>query len=410
MQEREGPQFSKSSASTGVPTLGFVAFCFWILMGACFSLGFAVAEPGFRMVLVLVVLIWAVFGPFALSYFFVDLSSFLGNLNKHNLALKVARVGISVDESVTPLVQLLGMHESPLVVLNLMNEGSALMRLNQFQQAANQLGLAVDKAQAALGWDDNLTQIVVGQHASSLLCLGKFTQAEACFKRSIAATSLKLEQLDDDDDPDEEFQIVLILALARFGLGSLYLKEGKFVQAESQFQQAIELLDTRLEDETDVLADNLNALGEVYVRTGRIDEARLYLDNALRIRKRIFPSTHVAIASSHQSFGYFCLKQENFYDAKCYFNDAFKVKKQFLGEQHPDVAELYRAQGELELALKNSTKAEEFFTKALTILREKFDSHPDVARVSESLSAIQKGTEDEREASKSNLQPDELKL
>lgn len=408
MQEREGPQFSKSSVS-GAPSLGFIAFTFWILMGACFSLGFAVAEPGFRMVLVLIVLIWAVLGPFALSYFFVDLSSLLSNLGKHELALRMARTGIAVDESITPLIQLCGIHESPLVVLNLINESNALMRLNQFQDAAKQLDLAVDKAQAALGWEDNLTQIVVGKHASSLLCLGKFRQAEACFKRSIAAAAVKLEQLDQEEDPDEEFQVVLILAVDRFGLGSLYLKERKLAQAESQFQQAIELLDERLEDETDVLADNLNALGEVYVATGRLDEARLYLDHALRIRQRIFPQTHVAIAASHQAFGYFYLKQENFYEAKRYLTDACKVKLQCLGEQHPDVAELYRAQGELELALRNSIKAEEFFTKALTILSETFEAHPDVARVLESLSMVHAVSESDKEPEPCELQVDEAK-
>lgn len=368
MQEREGQQFTKASATLGAPSLGVIAFCFWILMGACFSLGFAVAEPAFRMILIIVVLIWAILGPFALSYFFVDLSTILSNSGHHKLALKVARAGVAVDESVTPLIHLCGVHESPLVVLNLMNEGNALMRLSRFQEACDRFELAVDKAQAAVGWDHNLTQIVVGQHAGALFCIGKFNQAEACFKRSIAATTVKLEHLDDEDDPDEEFQIVLVLALDRFGLGSLFLKESKFGPAETQFEQAIKLLEERVMEDTDVLADNLNALGELYVRTGRLDEARRLIERALRIRQQIFPRAHIAIACSYQTFGYLCLEQQNFYDAKRYFVDASKLKLDFLGEEHPEVAELYRAQGELEMALRNTAGAAELFNKAQRIL------------------------------------------
>ncbi len=398
MQEREGHQISKASTTLGAPSLGVIAFCFWILMGACFSLGFAVAEPAFRMVLVPVVLVWAVLGPFAMSYFFVDLSTILSNFGGHEMALKVARLGIAVDESITPLIHLFGIHESPLVVLNLMNEGHALMRLNRFQEACARFELAVDKAQAALGWEHNLTQIVVGQHAGALLCIGKFNQAEACFKRSIAATAVKLENLDDDDDPDEEFQIVLVLALDRFGLGSLFLKESKFVQAEAQFEQAIKLLEERVEEDTDVLADNLNALGELYVRTGRLDEARVLLERALRIRQQIFPRTHIAIACSYQAFGYLYLEQKNFYDAKRYLADAGKLKLDFLGEQHPEVAELYRAQGELELELRNAAKAEELLNKALKILSEKFESHPELACVLDSLAALHSSVGNDSEA------------
>jgi tetratricopeptide (TPR) repeat protein len=356
-------------------------------MGACFSIGFAVAEPMFRALLVIIVLVWSVIGPFALSYFFIDLSTILSRIGKHKAALAIARLGVSVDNSLMPVVQLFGIHESPLAVINLMNEACALMCLCRFKEASEKFEIALDKSQAALGWDHNLTQIVVGQHASCLQYLGKFHESEQFFRRAIAANVVQLGPAEEENF-EEHFPVVLVLALDRFGLGSLFEKQLKFDLAEAQYKQAIETIDKYVLDETDVLADNLNALGDLYVKTGRLEDAHTFINRALRIRKEIFPPMHIVVASSYHSLGSLRLKQGNLYEAKKYLNDALKIKERYLGKEHPDVADTYRASGELETALNNFAQAEDYLSRSLEILNQTYGDHPDVALVMESLSAL----------------------
>lgn len=356
----------------------------WVLMGACFSLVFSLGDPLLRSFIVVLVLVWSVLGPFALSFFFVELSTALSQKGFFKCAVKVSLLGISVDSAIVPLMHVCGMVDSPIAVMNLLNLATAMMSLGQFKEAAKELEIAVDKSQGAIGWDHNLTQIVVGQLANCYLYLGRFSEAEKVFRRAIAAKKVQL-RAPEVIETESELPLIIALSVDRLGLGSLYEKQLKFELAEDQYKEAIEMIESRTQEDTDFLADQLNAYGALCVKTDRLDEATTLINRAFRIRKQIFSANDFALASSYHSLGSLCLKQDNLYDAKKYLADAIRMKESVFGKTHPDLADTYFVAGELETKMNNFDQAEDYLTRSLAILDENFGTHPNVIWVLESL-------------------------
>jgi len=110
----------------GTSFIGLSAFCLWMVLGAAFSFAFASCGGLIGSIIFLLILIWALLGPFALSFCFVELSGLLMQRGHYHLAERMARIGVYVDSSVLPLVNLVGMVDSPLAVLNLLNLANAL--------------------------------------------------------------------------------------------------------------------------------------------------------------------------------------------------------------------------------------------------------------------------------------------
>ncbi len=365
----------------GASLFGLCAFLIWMMMGAMFSLAFAASDPVLRSLLVILVLVWSLLGPFALSFFLVELGAWLVQSGAFSKALSVARVGVAVDNAVLPLVNLFGMVDSPLAVLNLLNEATAMMFLSRFDEAAVKLESAVDKSQGALGWDHNLTQIVVGQLAKCLCYLSRFDEAERYFKRATAAKKLVLKNLEETNDKPAQLPVVAAMSMDLYGLGRISEKKSLFSQAEENYNAAITLIDKYIFEDTEYLANHLSALGELYVKLGRVDEAESLINRALVIRKEIYGTNHVVPAESYHALGFLFLKQGNFVEAKRCLNDSARIKERYIGTDHPDVAETYRALGELECALGNFEQADMFLTKALRIFEDSHGSPSDILGV-----------------------------
>lgn len=387
MHERDQQLPARPVAKVGGTSfLGVSIFFVWVVLGGCFSLAFAAGDPLLRSLITLLVFVWAVLGPFALSFFLVETSTWFLHRGFYKASLAVSRMGIAVDNAVLPLVNLFGMVDSPIAVLNLLNEASALICLCQFKEAAAKLEDAVDKSQGAVGWDHSLTQIVVGQLASCYLYLGRFERAEQFFRRAIAAKVVRLPP--DVESAESLVPLVASLSMDRYGLGSLMEKKLQFDQAEAQYKEAILTIDKYVFEDTDFLANHLNALGDLYVKTGRLEEAEPCIHRAFFIRKQIFPANHIVIASSYHSLGCLSLKLGHLCEARGFLADALEIRESFFGKSHPDVADTYRATGELETALNNFDVAEDYLSRSLAILDQTFGAHPDVARVLESLSTL----------------------
>jgi tetratricopeptide (TPR) repeat protein len=384
MHDRDSHRSRPVSKVRGASLLGVVLFMIWVLMGACFSLVFSLGDPLLRSFIVVLVLVWSVLGPFALSFFFVELSTALFQKGFFKSAAKISRLGISVDIAIVPLMNVCGMVDSPIAVMNLLNLATAMMSLGQFKEAAKELEIAVDKSQASIGWDHTLTQIVVGQLANCYLYLGRFSEAEKFFRRAIAAKKVQL-RAPEVIETEPELPLIIALSVDRLGLGSLYEKQLKFELAEDQYKEAIEMIESRTKEDTDFLADHLNAYGDLCVKTDRLDEATVLINRAFQIRKQIFSANDFALASSYHSLGSLCLKQNNLYDAKKYLSDAIRMKENVLGKTHPDLADTYFVAGDLETKMNNFDQAEDYLTRSLAILDENYGAHPNVVRVLESL-------------------------
>lgn len=375
----------------------------WILLGACFSFVFAMGNPLLRSFIVVLVLVWAVLGPFALSFFLVNISSWFLNNGYYRASAFIAGKGSLVDDAVVPLINVCGMVDTPIAVMNLLNRATAMMCLGQFKEANEKLEIAIDKSQASIGWDHILTQLVVGQLASCYCYLGRFSESEKFFRRGIAAKKVQLidpqkhEHMEGfetsfvrvkSEDAESILPVVTALASDFYGLGGLLEKQLKLDQAEEQYKQAIETIERHVFEDTYFLANNLNALGDLLVKTGRVEEAAYYINRAFQIRKQIFPENDIMLASSFHSLGCLRFKQGNLYDAKKFLVDAVRIKESFLGKTHPDLADTYRAVGELEAAMNNFNTAEDYLTRSLSILNQTFGTHPDVVKLQESLLSL----------------------
>lgn len=388
----------------GPSVFGLIALAIWVLIGAFFSIAFITFGALGRSVLLLFILVWALIGPFALSIFFVELGSILIRGGHYQAALVAARMGTYVDRAVLPMMNLFGMYDSPLAVLNLANEANAMICLCQFQQAADILEVALDKAQATNGWDHILTQAIVGQVAGAYVCLGRFDEAEQYFRRAIASKSAQIKPLGSADDPEAQTMIAA-LAMDRFGLACLMEKKHRFEQAEGQYKEAIDAIEKNVFEDTDFLANHLNGLGELYAKTGRMSEAEEPINRALEIRKEIFAPGHLVLSSSYHTLGYLRMKQGNLVDAERHLNDALKIRTRIFGENHQNLADTFKALGELEMEKGNLPKSEEYFSKALNILEKVFGkSYPDIVPVLEAQASLFVRTGQQDKATESHRQ------
>ena len=144
---------------------GPVLLLFWVLFGATSSMVFASSGAGLRSIILVVLLGWAVVGPFCLSFCMVELAAFLLQRGLIDLSRKASELGISVDRSVQPLMHAIGMEDSPLAVLNLLNHANSLLASCRFDEAATTLEEALEKGHRVMGWENSLTQAVIGQLA-----------------------------------------------------------------------------------------------------------------------------------------------------------------------------------------------------------------------------------------------------
>jgi tetratricopeptide (TPR) repeat protein len=193
-------------------------------------------------------------------------------------------------------------------------------------------------------------------------------------------------------------------------LGSLYYKQGRYLETEPLLQKVLSLRQKLLGSDHSDIATSLNNLAELYRLQGRYSEAEpLYL-RSLEIMKRRLSADHPDIATSLNNLAILSYAQSRFSEAETFFIQSLEIRERQLGKDHLTVApnlnnlaELYRSQGRY-------AEAERLYLRSLEIMKQHLDAdHPNVAASLNNLALLYYAQGRYSEAEKLFLQSLEIK-
>ena len=165
-------------------------------------------------------------------------------------------------------------------------------------------------------------------------------------------------------------------------LAQLYVKKGKYPQAEVILLQVDSLLNLKEKNKEiyQLSAEIKFTLGKIKSITGQFNEALSYYEEALKIRRTNLPKNHPDIAESLASFGVLHAKLGEYDFAHNYYQEALGILKISLGETHPKYAECLNSLGSLNLDLGDFKLAEIQMLAALEIRKKALgEEHPGYA-------------------------------
>ena len=248
------------------------------------------------------------------------------------------------------------------------SEGTHLMEVGNFEEAAARLKQALAIVERVKGADDVATARVMASLAYCVLDQRRFADAEPLFQRALPI----LERDPGSDDP------VTVHTMAR--LGRLYMFTGQRVNAERTIQSSLPLLEKALgpnhpfiaealiilaivrhdasdyeqaealerralaileaASATDTLdyADLANNLGILYLDKGDYTRAEEQLQLALRLGERLRGPDSGWIATTLSNLGIIARRRGQYDEAERNYLRALSVHEKVRGPDHPDVA------------------------------------------------------------------------
>ena len=118
-------------------------------------------------------------------------------------------------------------------------------------------------------------------------------------------------------------------------LASLYHDQGRYLEAEPLYLQALALKRSLLGEQHPDVATSLNNLAGLYRAQGRYEEAEpLYLQ-ALALRRSLLGEQHPDVATSLNNLAVLYANQGRLTDAEPLLVHALELRQQLLGNQHP---------------------------------------------------------------------------
>lgn len=370
--------------------MGLGLFLKWFLFGLSLCILFALANDFFRMALAFVLCLWGMVGPFLLSFAMVDLSNRMFRHGEYGLAERSAALGLWLDGAVRPLVNLVGMADSPFALFNSINMASCLLFRGRFKQAHDILLKALEQLRDLPELDNGLAPLVMSQLAGAQYMLGRFREAERTLNRASQLNQNRLSDLDLSEM--EKGSLKLAMAADQYALGCLFDKLQEHIKSAERFESALEMLrqlPRSLDADGELEANFLNALGEQQLYLADIQSARTNIERSLMIRQRLYGKKHPLIGSSLDCAGRLAMAQDDLVHADQCLSQALKVRERYAHLNPADLADTLVAMARLRQKQERFDEAQDLLNQALTYKKSVFgDSYPDVALVLESLAEL----------------------
>jgi CHAT domain-containing protein len=164
---------------------------------------------------------------------------------------------------------------------------------------------------------------------------------------------------------------------------------GKYAEAVTQGEQALELREAVLGGQHPEVASCLDVLGDLLRRRGEFDRAESLLQRGLAIREAALGMGHTDVAASLNNLAVLYRVRGLYAQAEPLFQRALAIREAALGKDHPLFAEslhslavLYQVQGLYD-------RAEPLHQRALALREAALGrDHPDVAQSLNSLAAL----------------------
>jgi CHAT domain-containing protein/Tfp pilus assembly protein PilF len=181
----------------------------------------------------------------------------------------------------------------------------------------------------------------------------------------------------------------LAIAQVLSSIGTVYLNQGKYVQAIEYYQQALVIRKHLLGDQHPDVAKSYIRIGVVYSKQGQYSQALDLFQNGINTLRQALGEQHLDVAKSYNSIGILYLRLSQYQQALDYHQQALAIQKQALGEQHTDVVESYNNMGNVYINLGQYAEAIDCFQRALAIWKEILgEQQTDVAGSYNNLGAV----------------------
>jgi Tfp pilus assembly protein PilF len=145
-------------------------------------------------------------------------------------------------------------------------------------------------------------------------------------------------------------------------LGSIYLEEGRYDEAEPLLRATLEHAGNRLATRT------YNELAVMALRRNRLDEAESLALQALETNRRLASAPGPLTATITDNLAQICLLQKRYVEAEKHYRDAISIWEATLGKQHPDTGKAYLNLAEFYHLRGRESGSEELYRRAAGIL------------------------------------------
>ena len=131
-------------------------------------------------------------------------------------------------------------------------------------------------------------------------------------------------------------------------IGSCLKRSGDYSDAESAYNEALQMLESINGDKHISLVDALMGMAELKNCTEEYDEATEYHVECLEIQKSAFGKIHDSIADTVYAMGLSKHNQGNYSRALVFFTKSIEIRTQLHGENHPSIGDAHNLMGFVE--------------------------------------------------------------
>lgn len=217
---------------------------------------------------------------------------------------------------------------------------------------------------------DYWASVVSGYNAIgwNLMMLGKYDSSLVILENALELGNSKLEE----NHPE--------VAQSYNNIGTVFWYEGKYDKAIEMYQNSLKIKYQIFGESSFEAAVTLNNLGLTYHKKGEYDKALSSYQRALDIRVPKHGENHSLVAANYNNIGNVYLFKGDYDKALESQLKALSIRLSLLGENSPDVATSYNNIGIIYGSLGDYDKEIEFYQKALSIRLNLFgENHPGVA-------------------------------
>jgi CHAT domain-containing protein/tetratricopeptide (TPR) repeat protein len=276
----------------------------------------------------------------------------------------------------------------------------SLISTSAFENALQQIEIELPKSQ---GFEETIW--LTSKKAQALISLGKLSDAETLLNNITFAkenaplqgmiltnmgylylnkgrNDLALRNLEDALRKFQESNNLETREGARClsTLGLAYSSTGKYKQAESNQNMALQIRLRIFGNQSEDVAASYNDLGLVYSEIDP-DKALEYFEMALPIYESLHGKDHPKIAIASTNIGFSYLKLKLFGDAVNNFETALSIWRKIYPNGHPNEALTLSHLGQTYVKMGDNRTALEYFEKALTIFKNAYGSkHSDISQ------------------------------
>ena len=160
-------------------------------------------------------------------------------------------------------------------------------------------------------------------------------------------------------------------------ISQIYINQGKYSEAESLLNQALNIVKSSLGPDHPNVAVCMSNLGQVYLNQGKYSEAEPLLKQALNIVKSSLGPDHSEMARILNNLAMVYINQGKYSEAESLLNQALNIVKSSLGPDHPNVAVCMSNLGQVYLNQGKYSEAEPLLKQALNIVKSSLGpDHP----------------------------------